>query len=72
VRDHHGGQIASIIHLAAYYDFLGAPSPKYDEITVGGTARLLRMLRELDFHVEQFVFSSTMLVHRPAEPRRDG
>ena len=68
LHDHHGQHIASVIHLAAYYDFLGAPSPKYDEITVRGTGRLLHGLRDLGFIVEQFVFSSTMLVHRPGEP----
>ncbi|MBF6590501.1 MAG: NAD(P)-dependent oxidoreductase, partial [Ktedonobacterales bacterium] len=68
IREHHGSHVASVVHLAAYYDFLGAPSPKYEEITVQGTGRLLRGLRELGFQVEQFIFSSTMLVHRPAEP----
>ena len=68
IREHHGAHVVSVIHLAAYYDFFGEPSEKYDEITVRGTGRLLRGLRELDFQVEQFVFSSTMLVHRPAEP----
>lgn len=68
IRDHHGAHVASVVHLAAYYDFFGKPSSKYEEITVKGTGRLLRGLRELDFQVEQFVFSSTMLVHRPAEP----
>lgn len=68
LRDHHGARIASVIHLAAYYDFFGKPSPMYEEVTVKGTGRLLRGLREGGFHVEQFVFSSTMLVHRPAEP----
>lgn len=68
VRDHHGAHVASVIHLAAYYNFFGRPSPKYEEITVQGTGRLLRGLRALDFRVEQFVFSSTMLVHQPAEP----
>lgn len=68
VREHHGAHIASVIHLAAYYDFFGEPSTKYDEITVRGTGRLLRGLRDLCFQVDQFVFSSTMLVHRPAEP----
>lgn len=66
IRDHHGAHVASVIHLAAYYDFFGDRSPKYDEITVRGTGRLLGGLRELGFDVEQFVFSSTMLVHRPA------
>jgi nucleoside-diphosphate-sugar epimerase len=68
IREHHGAHVASVIHLAAYYDFFGEWSTKYDEVTVRGTGRLLRGLRELDFQVEQFVFTSTMLVHRPAEP----
>ena len=68
IRDHHGAHVASVIHLAAYYDFFGRPSPNYEEITIQGTGRLLRGLRELGFRVEQFVFSSTMLVHRPGEP----
>ena len=68
IREHHGAHVVSVIHLAAYYDFLGRPSPKYDEVTVQGTGRLLRELRAQDFRVEQFVFSSTMLVHRPGEP----
>ena len=68
IRAHHGHHVISVIHLAAYYDFFGAPSPLYDEITVHGTGRLLRGLKEEGFMVEQFVFSSTMLVHKPAEP----
>ncbi len=68
VREHHGTHVASVIHLAAYYDFFGEPSEKYDEVTVRGTERLLRGLHDQAFRVEQFVFSSTMLVHRPAEP----
>jgi nucleoside-diphosphate-sugar epimerase len=67
LREHHGTHIAAVIHLAAYYDFLGKPSPKYDEITVEGTRRLLHSLRE-GFEVEQFIFSSTMLVHKPGDP----
>ena len=66
VRYAYGDRIASVIHLAAYYDFSGEPSPLYDEITVRGTGRLLRALKTFD--VEQFVFSSTMLVHAPCQP----
>jgi nucleoside-diphosphate-sugar epimerase len=66
IREMHGNRIASVIHLAAYYDFSGAPSPLYDEVTVRGTERLLRMLQ--DFEVEQFIFSSTDLVHAPSAP----
>lgn len=68
LRAHHGAQIAAVVHLAAYYDFLGKQSPQYDRITVEGTRRLLRGLREGGFEVEQFIFSSTMLVHKPGEP----
>jgi nucleoside-diphosphate-sugar epimerase len=66
IRRRFGDSIASVIHLAAYYDFSGEPSPLYETVTVRGTERLLRSLR--DFRVEQFVFSSTMLVHAPCEP----
>jgi nucleoside-diphosphate-sugar epimerase len=68
VRDVHGGRLASVIHLAAYYDFSGAPSPLYEKVTVQGTGRLLRLLREMRFAVDQFIFSSTMLVHAPTVP----
>jgi nucleoside-diphosphate-sugar epimerase len=64
IRDLHGDRIASVIHLAAYYDFSGTPSPLYDKVTVGGTKRLLRLLQ--DFKVEQFIFSSTTLVQAPS------
>ena len=66
IRELHGNRIAAVIHLAAYYDFSGAPSPLYDQITVRGTERLLRLLQ--DFEVEQFIFSSTDLVHAPSAP----
>ncbi len=63
VRDRYGKQIASVIHLAAYYDITGEPNPLYDDITVQGTRRLIDALQGFD--VEQFVFASTMLVHEP-------
>jgi nucleoside-diphosphate-sugar epimerase len=66
VRQGYGTHLVSVIHLAAYFDFSGEPSPKYEQITVRGTERLLRGLQQ--FRVEQFVFSSTMLVHSPCEP----
>jgi len=57
--------IASVVHLAAYYDFSGEPSPLYHELTVEGTRRLVRAVRE-SLHPEQFVFSSSLLMMRPA------
>ena len=52
--------------MAAYYDFSGQDSDAYDEITVKGTDRLLNALS--NFELEQFIFTSTMLVHEPCEP----
>ncbi|MFY9352096.1 DNA polymerase III subunit epsilon [Sphingobium sp. GW456-12-10-14-TSB1] len=63
VRARYGNRIASVIHLAAYYDITGEPNPLYDKITVQGTRRLIDGLQS--FEVEQFVFASTMLVHKP-------
>jgi nucleoside-diphosphate-sugar epimerase len=59
----HGDRLASVVHLAAYYNFSGEPSPLYEELTVEGTRRLLQALRR--FAVEQFIFSSSLLVMRP-------
>lgn len=70
LQELHGDTLVSVVHLAAYYDFSGASSPLYEKVTVQGTARLLRMLRELSFKVEQFIFASTMLVHAPTIPGR--
>jgi nucleoside-diphosphate-sugar epimerase len=66
VRLAYGSRIAGFIHLAAYYDFSGQPSPLYEQVTLRGTERLVRELRQ--FEVEQFVFSSSMLVHAPTQP----
>jgi nucleoside-diphosphate-sugar epimerase/uncharacterized membrane protein len=65
VRKKFGSRIASVVHLAAYYDVSGKPNPLYRKITVEGTGRLIDALQE--FEVEQFVYASTMLVHRPTE-----
>ena len=66
VAKHSGGRLASVVHLAAYYDFSGAESPLYEKVTVEGTDRLLNALSELD--LDQFLFTSTMLVHAPCQP----
>lgn len=64
VRRRAGDRITSVIHLAAYYDTSGEENPKYDQVTVQGTRRLLDQLKT--FATEQLVFSSTMLVHAPS------
>ena len=65
VRARLGKQVASVIHLAAYYDFSGEPSPLYEALTVEGTRRLIGGLGER-FEVEQLVFSSSILVMKSA------
>jgi nucleoside-diphosphate-sugar epimerase len=66
VRKRFGNKIVSVIHLAAYYSFDAPNSPNYDRITVQGTRRLLKGLESFD--VDQLIFSSTMLVHKPTAP----
>lgn len=66
LRAVYGNRLASVIHLAAFYDFSGDPNPLYEEVNVKGTQRLLRALQS--FEVEQFVYASTMLVHAPSDP----
>ncbi len=62
----YGQKIASVVHLAAYYDFSGKPSHLYEEVTVKGTERLLHALQS--FKVDQFIFSSTNLIYKPSSP----
>jgi len=66
VRSSHGSRIASVIHLAAYFDLEGKPHPDYERVTIRGTESLLHHLQS--FELEQFVFASTMLVHAPGKP----
>lgn len=68
IRHFYGNHIVSVIHLAAYYSFEQKESPLYDKVTVKGTERLLQHLQ--NFEVEQFIFSSTMLVHAPCKPNQ--
>ena len=62
IRAFYGTKIVSVIHLAAYYSFSDERYEPYERITVEGTRRLLKALQ--GFEVEQFIFSSTMLVHK--------
>ena len=64
--DRFGTKIESVIHLVAYYDFTNEESPLYRALTVEGTRSLLRALQAFD--VEQFIYASSMLVHRPCRP----
>lgn len=66
VRQRCGQRIASVVHLAAYFDFSGDETPAYRRVNIDGTYHLLRALQELE--VEQFLYASTMLVHAPCRP----
>ncbi len=66
LKQAYGRQIASVVHLAAYFDFTGEENPLYDKVNVEGTRHLLRGLQA--FEVGQLVYSSTMLVHRAGAP----
>lgn len=66
IRYGYGSKIASVIHMAAFYDFGKKDSPKYGEINVKGTEKFLRQLQ--DFEVDQFLFSSSNLIYKPSEP----
>ncbi len=65
-RHQHGGTIASVIHLAGYFDFTGEDNPLYHTLNVDGTRRLMRALKP--FRVEQIVYAGTMLVHEAVRP----
>lgn len=64
--DRAGGRFASVVHLAAYFDFSGEERPQYEKINEEGSRNLLRALQ--DIPVEQLVYSGTMLVHEPGVP----
>jgi nucleoside-diphosphate-sugar epimerase/uncharacterized membrane protein len=66
LRQRYSTRIASVIHLAAFYDFSDTPNPLYEEVNVKGTRRLLKSLQAFD--VEQFIYASTMLVHASTAP----
>ncbi|MGR3322395.1 MAG: vitamin K epoxide reductase family protein [Pseudooceanicola sp.] len=66
IRGKHGDHIAAVIHLAAYFDFTGEGNPLYQKVNVDGTRNLLQALQQ--FRVDRFIYSGTMLVHRPGAP----
>lgn len=66
LRDGYGARLASVIHLAAFFDFTGEDNPLYRSLNVEGTRRLLDGLQR--FKVEQFLYSSSMLVEEAGAP----
>lgn len=66
VSEQFGNHLAAVIHLAAYFDFSGEHSPLYDSVNVQGTRNLLSALQR--FQLDRFIYSSTMLVHKPGTP----
>lgn len=66
IAQNKGRHIAAVVHLAAYFDFTGEESALYQTVNVDGTRHLLQVLQQ--FTVERFIYSSTMLVHKPGKP----
>ncbi|WP_114491377.1 NAD-dependent epimerase/dehydratase family protein [Candidatus Ulvibacter alkanivorans] len=66
IRYGYGSSIASVIHLAAYYNFNTKESEGYQEINVKGTEKFLSQLQ--DFEVGQFIYASSNLIYKPTEP----
>jgi nucleoside-diphosphate-sugar epimerase len=65
IKEKYGNHLVAVIHLAAYYSFSGERPELYQKITVQGTGRILKGIKE--FTVEQFLFSSTQLIYAPCE-----
>lgn len=63
VQSKYGNKVISMIHLAAYYSFSKGSPELYEKITVQGTGRVLKNLKNMQ--CDQFIFSSTQLVHAP-------
>ncbi len=66
VRRDFGGRLASVVHLAAFFDFSGEDKPEYAAVNVEGSRNLLHGLAPFD--IEQIVYAGTMLVHAPVAP----
>ncbi|NDV00187.1 vitamin K epoxide reductase family protein [Pseudoroseicyclus tamaricis] len=66
ITEAHGPEIAAVIHLAAYFDFTGEESPLYEAVNIEGTRNLVQALQP--YEVDRFIYSGTMLVHRPGAP----
>lgn len=66
IKREHGRTLAAVIHLAAFFDFTGEDNPLYRAVNVEGTGRLLDGLKT--FTVHRFIYTSTILVHAPANP----
>ena len=64
MRQIAGDRIASLIHLAAYYDTTGEDNPKYDAVTVQGTRRLLDRAANLRSGPVRLL--QHLLVHAPS------
>lgn len=66
VKKKYGNVICSVIHLAAYYSFSKGSWDLYEKITIRATERLIKSVQDF-FQVDQFIFSSTMLVYAPCK-----
>jgi len=65
----YGKSIASVVHLAAYFDLTGEPSELYEQITVRGTERLLKHLRTLRSNNSSFLRACSCMRRQSRERR---
>ncbi len=66
IREKYGDRIASFVHLASYFTPAGPNWPMYENVIVKGTEYLINAMH--GFHLEQFLFASSLLVYTPCEP----
>ena len=55
IRNFYGNKIDAVIHLAAYYSFSDPHYENYERITVKGTERLLKALRDFESRTIYFL-----------------
>lgn len=66
VKKDHGAEVASVIHLAAFFDFTGEDNERYLSVNVEGTRNVIEGLA--GFRVKRLIYASTILVHEPGHP----
>lgn len=62
-----GRRLAGVVYLAAYYDFLNKPDPRYGKLEFGLEYLLREAGRRLPAHAP-FVYAGSMTTLRPVEP----
>src|SRR3546814_14726915 len=51
IGSEHGRRIASVVHLAAFFDFSGEDKPQYQAVNVDGSRNLMRALQPFEVEI---------------------